>query len=431
MLARTPPIRSIVLLLGLALGCGDDGGDDSGGSTEDSTAASTTTSGASATEGSTTDLSASGTGTTGTDVVPPSPDEVTPIAQNYAELVFASYSDTVAQAQALQTAITTFTGNPTETNLTAARMAWLTARDPYGQGESFRFYDGPIDNEMNGPEGRINAWPLDEAYVDYVEGFPDAGIINDPMTTLDASTLADLNEAGGEENVATGYHAIEFLLWGQDMDPMGPGARPATDFEDMGTAANQDRRRLYLETVAQMLVDDLQSVADAWDPAVAGNYRESFLALPPEEVVQNIMRGIGALSGAELAEERMGVALATKLQEDEQSCFSDNTHNDILNNFLAVKHVYLGDYGTIEGPGIDTLVEARDPALAAEIAERLDSIQTAIESLDPPFDQIILSDNDDPQRAIAEGIVSDLQDLSDLFVQAAAQMGVTLNTALE
>ena len=120
---------------------------------------------------------------------------------------------------------------PTE-NLDAAKEAWLTARDEYGPTEAFRFYGGPIDNEETGVEGLVNAWPLDEAYIDYVDGDPEAGIVNNPdeHPTIDADALVAANEQGGEANVSTGWHAIEFLLWGQDLSADGPGARPVEDY---------------------------------------------------------------------------------------------------------------------------------------------------------------------------------------------------------
>ena len=58
-----------------------------------------------------------------------------------------------------------------------------------------------------------------------------------PEITAEALTAA--NEEGGETNISTGWHAIEFLLWGQDLSATGPGARPATDYT---TAPNAERR---------------------------------------------------------------------------------------------------------------------------------------------------------------------------------------------
>ncbi len=355
--------------------------------------------------------------------VPLTAQEAGPVVDNYAAVVHATYQDAITSAAALQEAVLDFTADPSEATMQRAKDAWLAAREPYGQTESFRFYGGPID-DADGPEGQINAWPMDEAYVDYVEGMPDAGIVGDPSIDITTDALVGLNEVGGEENVATGYHAIEFLLWGQDLDDAGPGTRSFEDF--LEPTANHDRRALYLETTAALLLEDLETVAAQWDPSSTGNYRASFVALDPEEAVQNIMRGIGALAAAELAEERVNVALQTKLQEDEHSCFSDNTHNDILYNFESIKNVYEGDYGAIQGPGIDTLVAARDPELAAEIDAKIAETQTAIRAIPVPFDQAILGDG-----AEIEAVVENLRDLGELIVRAAMAMDITLNTTLE
>ncbi|MEL6349164.1 MAG: imelysin family protein, partial [Myxococcota bacterium] len=157
------------------------------------------------------------------------PSQTGEAVSTYAEIVRASYEDSVTTAQTLDVALQALVDDPSQPTLDAARQAWLDSREPYLQTEVYRFYDGPIDNPNDGPEGLLNAWPLDEQYIDYVDGDADAGIVNGE-DTIDAATLESLNEVGGEKNIATGYHAIEFLLWGQDFNPDGPGIRPHTDY---------------------------------------------------------------------------------------------------------------------------------------------------------------------------------------------------------
>ena len=166
------------------------------------------------------------------------------VVLNYANLVHANYSDVLASALTLQKAITAFAAAPSAQGLEDAKKAWLAAREFYGQTEVFRFYSGPIDDDK-GPEGRLNAWPLDESYIDSVVGKPKSGIVNNPKIKINKANLAKLNERGGEENIAAGWHAIEFLLWGQDLSETLPGQRPFEDYVD-GKAPNADRRRAYL-----------------------------------------------------------------------------------------------------------------------------------------------------------------------------------------
>jgi putative iron-regulated protein len=350
-----------------------------------------------------------------------------PVIENYATIVHASYDESLTTANALKVAVDAFVAAPSASTLEAARDAWLAAREPYGQTESYRFYDGPIDNAATGPEGQINAWPLDEVYIDYVEGQPASGIINDPtmFPTLSIEVIAGQNEQGGEKNISTGYHAIEFLLWGQDLSATGPGDRPHTDYVmgAMGTAMNQDRRGRYLALAAELLVQDLTAVRDAWAPGQA-NYAASFTAEAPAEAVRRMLQGMGSLSGAELSGERMTTALDNRDQEDEHSCFSDNTHRDLHLNALAVENVYLGRFGTIDGPGIDELVAARDPALDTRMKAELTAALDAIAAIPPPFDQALVTDS---SRALIMTAINALRDATDTIVEVATLLGIPLN----
>ncbi len=300
------------------------------------------------------------------------------VIENYANIVYQSYKDSYDKAVIMQTAINTFVDTPTEANFTAAKQAWLEAREPYGQTEAYRESNGPIDTPNGGIEGQLNAWPLDENYIDYVRdgmgGETTDGIINDTSITINEATLIGANEGTGgngnpEKNISTGYHAIEFLLWGQDFQyPSNglAGQRPYTDFVvgPNGTHANQDRRGDFLKVVTTILVKDLKSLVDTW--TVGGAYRTTFLALPENTALQNMINGIFFISGEELSTERMSVAVEQD-QEDEHSCFSDNTHRDIFANAQGVNNVIFGKYGSIQGPSFYDLVKQTN----AEQAEKL------------------------------------------------------------
>ncbi len=351
------------------------------------------------------------------------------VAANYAALVYAGYEDAANTAVALQAALQAFVSNPTPETHQAAKDAWLAAREPYGQTEVFRFYGGPIDDE-DGPEGLINAWPLDESYVDYVEGVPEAGIINNPAEypTIDADLLASLNEAGAEENISAGYHAIEFLLWGQDLSTDGNGGRQYTDYT---TAANADRRGAYLLAAADLLVANLQGLVAEWAPD-ADNYRAAFLAQDANESLRQMLTGMGVLSKSELAGERMFVAYDNQDQEDEHSCFSDNTHRDIITNAQGIANVLTGSYTrtdgtTISGASLLTLLDVADPALAGQMRALADAALAQVNAIPTPFDQAIVLAESRPAVLAA---VNALQDQGDALAQVAAVLGVQINTDL-
>ncbi|MEZ5702760.1 MAG: imelysin family protein [Burkholderiaceae bacterium] len=352
------------------------------------------------------------------------------VARHYAALVYANYSDTLAAAQEMQAAIAEFTKAPSAEGLDKARKAWLNAREFYGQTEAFRFYGGPIDDE-NGPEGQINAWPLDEAYVDYVEGKPDAGMVNDPKVKITKAALIKANERGGEENISAGWHAIEFLLWGQDLSETGPGNRSFEDYV-AGKGKNAERRAKYLTVATQLLVDDLAALVKAWKPQ-AKNYRAQF-EKGGKESVRKIIVGLGSLSRGELSGERMEVALNSQDQEDEHSCFSDNTHRDVVSNALGIQNVWLGQYKqrdghTLSGPSLRDLVAAQDAALAEKTTAQIATSVKGAESIPAPFDRAIVAGS--AGRPAIEGTVASLVEQSKLLVHSANAVGITRLTLVE
>jgi putative iron-regulated protein len=345
-------------------------------------------------------------------------------AETYADVVHASYDDSVQSATSMKAAIAAFLANPDEATLAAAKQAWLTARDDYLPTEAFRFYDGPIDNPKNGPEGRINAWPMDEAYVDYVTGSPGSGIINNTAEypTITTAVLTETNEAGGEKNISTGWHAIEFLLWGQDTDPTGPGTRPVTDFT---TGTNAARRAEYLRLATDLLIADLTGVRDQWAPDT-GAYRKKMVA-NPKQAITNALRGMGALSAGELAGERMSVAYETKDQEDEHSCFSDNTNADIVGDLVGIRRVYLADHPRVQGgTSLSDLVAKVNPQLDAQLKGQLDESLRLTRAFPAPFEQLIVGADTAPGRQAMMAAINAIEDQGESIAQIAKQFRVKI-----
>ena len=327
------------------------------------------------------------------------------VLDHYADLAHAMYSDALTGAQALQQQVDAFLARPTEQNLAAARTAWVAARRPYQQTEAYRFGNPIVDDW----EGKVNAWPLDEGLIDYTAasygGESDENplytanvIANRTLTvggrTVDASridkallseTLHEIDEV--ETNVATGYHAIEFLLWGQDLNGTGPGAgaRPASDYNPADCSwGNCDRRADYLRAVTGLLVDELQWMVDQWTDGGAAR-----LAVTTGDLQKNlatIFTGMGSLSYGELAGERMKLGLMLHDPEEEHDCFSDNTHWSHFDDALGIRNVYTGAYTRIDGsvlsgPSLSDLVAARDAAADRALRDHLDATMAAMQVL--------------------------------------------------
>ena len=359
----------------------------------------------------------------------PTPDSV---VATYADIAAAAYGDSLTTAQGLQKAVAALVAQPSEAKLNEARAAWTAARAPYQQTEVFRFGNPIVDDW----EGRVNAWPLDEGLIDYVAaGTPSAednelaqlNVIANPTLklgaeTLDAATITPdtiraLHEAGGiEANVASGYHAIEFLLWGQDRNGTGPGAgdRPHTDFVtgDGCTGGNCDRRVAYLTAATGLLVSDLEEMAANW--AADGLARKA-VTDNPQAGLNAMLTGMGSLSYGEQAGERMKLGLMLNDPEEEHDCFSDQTHLSHYYDGLGIRNVYLGSYtrtdGTkVEGPSLSALVAAKDGAVDQALRADLDATMAALGALTDKaeggmaYDQMLAPGNAEGAAAITAGV---------------------------
>ena len=359
----------------------------------------------------------------------PAEDALPNIVLNYANIVHASYSDSLELAKSMMTKIQSFLESPTEKGFEEAKESWINSRFPYLQTEVYRFYGGPIDDE-DGPEGLLNAWPMDEAYVDYVKESPESGIINNtkdyPEITKDL--LISLNEKEGEENISCGYHAVEFLLWGQDFNANGPGNRPFTDYT---TAANADRRKKFLMVTVDLLIENLESLVNDWAPDQK-NYRASFVNSQPKDSFQKILLGMTLLSGFELAGERILVAYESKAQEDEHSCFSDTTHNDAIYDIIGIKNVWTGKYtradgSVIDGPGVRDFGSSVDAELTEKIDTSLSSALKKSMEVPRPFDQAILAEEGSATSKSIISLIEELESTADSFVVMAEKSGVKVS----
>lgn len=364
----------------------------------------------------------------------PLADEKEAFVATYADLVLAGYEDSYSKAVELKNAIDAFVAAPSEAGFTAAKQAWLDAREPYGQTEAFRFSGGPIDDN-DGPEGALNAWPLDEHYVDYVSTDANSGIINDLTNhpNITGAYLETLNEEGGEANISVGYHAIEFLLWGQDLSASSAGTRPYTDYLTTGgTADNQDRRGDYLVACAELLVGHLADLVAEWE--AGGAYRTTFLAKDKDVAITEILTGIGTLSKSELAGERMFVALDNQDQEDEHSCFSDNTDRDIVTNAMGIHNIIQGSYtrtngSSVTGTSLIDLVTASNETLGTELNTISNAVITKVNAIGDPFDQAIIAETAGGNGPIMEAI-RELQDQGDKIAEVASELGLSVSTEL-
>ncbi len=404
---------------------------------------------------------------------------------SYADMAHSAYKDSLDTAKLLQTAVNTYVDTPNEANLEAAKAAYKAARLPYSQTEVFRFDEGFVAandkralNSIDAWEGQVNAWPLDEALIDYVsdsyEGEYNSqdniinsdsisvGSLKQDTSTITPELLIEMNEIGGSEaNVTTGYHAIEFLLWGQDINGVGEGAgmRPVSDYLTAdgqctsGDTVNTDasiceRRGQYLKAASQLLVDDLTAMEAQWQPESVDTLRSDMIARRDSNAVRQVMYQMGSLALGELASQRMQVAFVTGSTEDEHDCFSDLTHLSYANNARGIQNIFNGNYQTVAGKSVggygikQYLIDTEHKQAADKLTADFKQVETAFDIIVEKgekegikVDQMIATvgqasknsvsaEEQNKRRSWIENGINSLQELTSSIETAASAIGI-------
>ena len=376
------------------------------------------------------------------------------VVDTYADIAHAMYEDSLIAAGSLKAAVDNLITSPSRAAMVRARAAWIAARQPYQQTEGFRFGNAAVDEW----EGKVNAWPLDEGLIDYVDAsygkdsadnpYYTANVIANPSLRLGGKTIdaakitpellsGTLHEVDGvEANVATGYHAIEFLLWGQDLNgtSAGAGNRPHTDYDTKNcTNGNCDRRAQYLSAATDLLITDLKDIVQQWAPG--GDARKAATG-DAAKGIGAIVQGLGSLSYGELAGERIKLGLMLHDPEEEHDCFADNTHNSHYFDQVGMMAIYSGNYARIDGsvvsgPSLADLIASKDKALAAKIDgalnATLDSMQIMKDLADRrvmAYDQMIGEGNAKGNKIIQD-VVDGLVAQAKAIESAMAPLGLT------
>ena len=376
------------------------------------------------------------------------------VLETYSNIAEATYEDSLNSAKELKETVMALIAVPSEMNLQLVKNAWIAARVPYQQTEAYRFGNSIVDDW----EGKVNAWPLDEGLIDYVD-FGSYGTESDENELYTANVIANtklkingrtvdsrnitkqflsetLSEAGGiEANVATGYHAIEFLLWGQDLNGTGPGSgnRPASDFSiSKCTNGNCDRRVEYLKSVTDLLIDDLEEMVSHWRKN--GVARKELVNGDPKRGLISILTGLGSLSYGELAGERMQLGLMLHDPEEEHDCFSDNTHNSHYYDLLGMINVYTGNYvrtngSVVSGTGINDLIKAKNSRLHMEMMSKFHETLFAMTQMKKTaeagktYDQMLAVGDTDGNQLIQE-VVDRLKDQTKVIEKLVAELNL-------
>ena len=307
------------------------------------------------------------------------------INQYVDQVVLPTYNDLKAKNSALYQAVVDFGDAPSNANFQAICDAWLVAREPWESSEAFLF--GPVAD--NGLDPNMDSWPLDqEAIVKMLESQQ----WNDMEWTGDYDEDDDAIAAA--QNVR-GFHTLEFLAFRDGK------ARTLTDqatddeaANAVYNAANATAWAQYMRNTAQLLVDDVTTLCDAWNNGYADKFKshnggEFTSGL---SCIEQLIDGCIDIAG-EVGQAKIGdpydLYVSGKINEAlyaVESWYSWHSRDDYTNNIYSIRNAYFGSRdGSVNKNSLSKLVAKYNAELDADVKAAITNAANAIQAIPQPF----------------------------------------------
>ncbi len=307
------------------------------------------------------------------------------INQYVDNVVLPTYSDLKAKNSALYQAVVDFGDAPSNANFQAICDAWLVAREPWESSEAFLF--GPVADL--GLDPNMDSWPLDqEAIVKMLESQQ----WNEMEWTGDYDEDDDAIAAA--QNVR-GFHTLEFLAFRDGK------ARTLTDEATDGEAANAvynagnaNAWAQYMRNTAQLLVDDVTTLCDAWNNGYAakfkahngGDFTSGLSCI--EQLIDGCIDIAGEVGQAKIGDpyDLYVSGKTTEALYAVESWYSWHSRDDYTNNIYSIRNAYFGSRdGSVNKNSLSALVAKYNSELDADVKAAITNAANAIQAIPQPF----------------------------------------------
>lgn len=331
--------------------------------------------------------------------------------------VYTQMSEALSGAQELDSVITSLLHHPNPGALEEAQLAWIKAYSAYIKVSFFSRvprFEKPQFRDQNDTyariEERIDSWPIEPGYIDYLPLYPLSGIVNDLTLKINEEDVSAQHGFSDMRFASLGFHPIEFLLFGEN------GKRSAKDFipqensievvsadtaikeddsdelshsDDKNSEThehvhveidgpqNHNRRRDYLRLLSALVVKNLQKLTDRWEPA-HGYYAKQWRQPQPSQQLASLTLVYQSMVDSiqkTLLEKHFSVLLNQKQVDDLRSPFSNQDVNNMHDLVMGIESLLNMESGFIS-------------ALRDQDAESADKMTAVFKRLLPDMKQL-------------------------------------------
>ncbi|MDA0687213.1 MAG: hypothetical protein O2948_01105 [Proteobacteria bacterium] len=290
----------------------------------------------------------------------------------YLNRIDVDLADASNNFQLFSAEVETFLQEPSEERLNALRDSWLEVHNSYEATAIHRFFADEVLDEQQALilfdlQYQLDHWPILPGYIDYVGDYPESGIVNDMTVPLETVVLREKHGEFDISEASTGFHVLEFMLWGENGD--GSGLRPYSDYLAATTLSAQqradglqlfelspNRRRDFLTLNAALLEDDFQALVNAWS-ANSVNYRARIDTTRAEQLLMDLLNAITGMFSDELMVRTLYPMLNGEFDESLPAIYSDSSPATVSAQLAGLENL-LQEPAREDGVNLDTVLSA-------------------------------------------------------------------------
>ena len=307
------------------------------------------------------------------------------ITQYVDAVVMPTYTDLLAKNKSLLNKVIAFGDAPSNANFSAVCNAWLEAREPWESREAFLF--GPVADY--GLDPNMDSWPLDQAGI---VALLESQQWNSMTWTGDYDE--DDDGIAAAQNVR-GFHTLEFLAFKDGKARTLTDA--AADNDPANAVYNESNKTAwaqYMRNTATLLVEDAQTLYDAWNNGYAATFKShnggDFTS--GISCIEQLIDGCVDIAG-EVGEAKIGEPYdlyvsgkTTEALYAVESWYSWHSRDDYTNNIYSIRNAYYGSRnGQINANSLSTLVAKYNADLDTKVKNAINDAAKAIQAIPQPF----------------------------------------------
>jgi putative iron-regulated protein len=324
-------------------------------------------------------------------------------------VAYTSLSKASLSAQVMDSKLASFMYHPNPMSQEEVKQAWRQSYDDFLYSLVFSYL--PIQDPPDWHTQKIayndlllqlDSGDIEGGYIDYIPGYPFSGIVNDLTLAIDEDSIRSQHGFTDLTNASLGYHAIEFMFWGQE------GKRSAHDFfpqentapvpmnetdesahnhevkdtlDDEGSfhiPQNHNRRRQYTKLLSDLLQKDLHRIQRRWEPST-GYYAQLLQQSNTDNTLQAALIAGQRLISEELLQKRFQLT---------SSEFSNGSQQDLLALLTGLELWYFPKDEDQQEASLGFLMQQADAKIAEDFIQSLTTSMTCIEKMTNNHDDI-------------------------------------------